>query len=372
MVSHPGNSNWLEIDLHAIGKNIEILKKTTAVDVMAVVKANGYGHGIVDVSTHAEKSGASFCGVARIGEALELRRAGIKLPTLVLGYTPNDHLEEAISNDISISVFHPGQVSILSSASRLAGKPAKVHVKVDTGMSRLGAEPSLAYKLVQDISSMSGVYLEGIFTHFACADIPELPINDQQEKLFEDLLAELQGSNLRPPMVHAANSAAALTRPSTRFDMVRIGIAIYGMSPSNHIQLPEGIQPTLEWKARISNIFSLPPGRGVSYGHDYVTTKHERIGVVPVGYGDGYRWSQGNTVLVQGRKTPVIGRVCMDQIIVQLDQVPNTQVGDEVVLLGQQGDESISAQTLANLWETINYEVTCGVSARVPRHFRDS
>jgi alanine racemase len=328
MISHPGNSNWLEIDRGALAHNLQRFKELTSVRVMAVVKANGYGHGITEVAKVAARSGAAYCGVARVDEALELRRAGVDIPV-------------------------------------------KVHITVDTGMSRLGAKPEEAYELVQRLSKEKDIDLEGIFTHYACADEPDNPLTAQQESLFLDLLSEIQSLGLRPKIAHASNSAAALTRPSSHLDMVRIGIALYGMPPSPEVQLPEDFRPSLTWKAQLTSVFTLPPGSGISYGHRYRTTGYERIGVVPVGYGDGYRRVSGNQVLIGGKRIPVVGRVCMDQIMVQLDELPTAQVGDEVVLLGSQGDETISASELAQKWGTINYEATCDLSARVPRFYYD-
>lgn len=372
MFSHPGNSNWLEIDRSAIANNLQKIKELTSVNVMAVVKANGYGHGISEVAKIAGESGASYCGVARVDEALELRRTGIDTPILVLGHTSSDRFVEALGNDVSITIFQPEQMDALSSAVSQTGKPGTVHVKVDTGMSRLGATPPVAFQLVQTLANLPGINLEGVFTHFACADVPGSGATEKQEKQFRDLLAELDSAGIRPPLAHAANSAAALTRPSSHLDMVRIGIALFGMPPSAQVPLPDGFKSPLEWKAQLCAVFSLPPGRGVSYGHEYVTKGHETIGVVPVGYGDGYRWIQANEVLIRGVRVPLVGRVCMDQVIVKLDRIPDAKVGDEVVLLGTQGEETITAYELAQKWGTINYEVTCGLSARVPRFYHSS
>lgn len=372
MTSQHANSNWLEIDQGAITNNLLKIQAMTSTAVMAVVKANGYGHGITQVATAAESVGARYCGVARVEEALELRRNGIAIPILVLGYTPDERFQEAISKQISLTLFQPEQIETLATTFGNTHKQSTVHVKVDSGMSRLGATPAEAYTLVQRLSKMEGVFLEGIFTHYACADDPSLPVTHNQEKDFFDLLSELDTSGSRPPLVHAANSAAALTRPSSRLDMVRIGIALYGMAPSKMVPLPDELKPSLEWKAQLSAVSSLPPGKGISYGHEYVTTRHERIGIIPVGYGDGYRRINGNEVLIQGRRAAVVGRVCMDQVIVQLDEFPEAQVGDEVVLLGRQGSEQILADQLAETWGTINYEVTCGVSARVPRFYHSA
>jgi alanine racemase len=371
MISHPGNSNWLEIDRSAIANNLQKIKELTSVKVMAVIKANGYGHGISEVARIAGDSGAVYCGVARIDEALELRRAGISTPILVLGHTPSDRFVDALGNEISISMFQPEQIEVVDAATSESGKQATVHVKVDTGMSRLGATPDLAYQLVQDLSTRSSVNLEGVFTHYACADNPGSGATEKQERMFIELVAELESTGIRPPLVHAANSAAVLTRPSSYFDMVRVGIALFGMPPSASVPLPEGFKTPLAWKAQLSTVVKLPPGRGISYGHDYVTTEEETIGVIPVGYGDGYRWIHGNEVLVRGKRAPLVGRVCMDQVIVKLDHIPGAKAGDEVVLLGTQKDETITAHDLAENWGTINYEVTCGLSARVPRFYHN-
>jgi alanine racemase len=336
---------------------------------MAVVKANGYGLGITEVAEVVSDAGADYCGVARVDEALELRKAGIDSTIQILGYTHNDRFHEAISNEITLTIFHPEQVDIVQAAAAEVGRNAKVHVKVDTGMSRLGARPETAYEIVKKFSEKPEIILEGIFTHFACADELSNPITGEQEKLFLDLVSEIQASGIQIPMIHAANSAAALTRPSSYLDMVRVGIALYGMKPSDEVPLPDNFTSTLSWKAQISSVLHLPPGRGISYGHAYVTQGHETIGVVPVGYGDGYRRVFGNEVLVQGKRAPVVGKVCMDQIMIQLDNIPDAGIGDEVVLLGKQGDEIIRPSELAQKWGTINYEMTCDLSARVPRFY---
>jgi len=369
MLSHPGNSNWLEIDRGAISNNLRRMQELTSVRVMAVVKANGYGHGITQIAKAVANAGAFCCGVARIDEALELRRDGIEIPIQVLGYTPSDRFVEAFENDVTLTIFQSEQAKIITGAAAQAGRIAKVHIKVDTGMSRLGATPEVAYELARQLSTAENTFLEGIFTHYACADEPDLPVTEKQEKQFLDLLAELQTAGTRPAIAHAANSAAALTRPTSCLDMVRIGIALYGMHPSDKVHLPSNFHSTLTWKAQLSSVFTLPPGRGISYGHSYITTDHERVGAVPVGYGDGYRRVPGNEVLIGGKRLPVVGKVCMDQLMVHLGDLPDAAIGDEVVLLGKQGEEEINASELAQRWGTINYEMTCALSARVPRFY---
>jgi alanine racemase len=366
-----GLSTWLEIDLAAIAENVHQMRRLSGVAVMAVVKANGYGHGLVPVAKKAVEAGAAFCGVARVEEALELRAAGLTIPVLVLGDTPADRLHQAVQADISLTVFRQDHLEILRETVAHASKQAKVHLKVDTGMSRLGTSPDRALEYLQALSALPGVTVEGLFTHFARADEPRVAVTEHQDRLMHALVDKATAAGLRPRLVHAANSAAALTRPSSRYDMVRPGIAIYGMNPSAEVRLPSGFRRALTWKARITQIRQLPPGTGVSYGHAYVTTAEERIGVVPVGYGDGYRRQPGNRVLVGGRAVPVRGRVCMDQLMIDLTELPAVEVGAEVVLLGEQGSASISASDLARTWKSLNYEVACGLSARVPRLYEN-
>jgi len=362
-----GLSTWVEVDLAAIAENVEQMRRLTSVAVMAVVKANGYGHGLVPVAERAIKAGADWCGVARIDEALELRAAHIDAPILVLGDTPINRFPEAIAARISLTIFRAVHVEALRGVAQSSQRAAKVHLKVDTGMSRLGASPEEAFGLLIELGEIHGVDIEGLFTHFARADEPRVATTEHQDRLFRELVERVEAAGMRPKWVHASNSAAALTRPSARYDMVRPGIALYGMDPSAEVRLPSGFRRAITWKARITQIRQLPPGTGVSYGHAYVTTGEERIGVVPVGYGDGYRREDGNRVLVKGRQVPVRGRVCMDQLMIDLTDLPDVEVGEEVVLLGEQGSGLIEASDLAAIWGTINYEVTCGLSARVPR-----
>jgi alanine racemase len=360
-------STWAEIDLKVIGSNIQHCCKHTGAQVMAVVKANAYGHGLAPIAQEAMRSGASWLGMARPDEALELRRSGLNGSILLMGYTPPGQYAEAIANWVSLTVWSFDQVQAASAAARLVGEPARIHIKVDSGMSRLGVQPEDALDLARAASTTEGIVIEGLCTHFARADEADPTPTDIQEQRFNDVLQAFDAAGLRPPLVHAANSAAGLTRPSACFNLVRAGIAIYGMHPSPECPLPSEFRPALAWKATLSQVKMLPPGRGVSYGHVYTTKSSERIGTVPVGYADGYRRVPGNWVLVGGCRVPVVGRVSMDQIMLQLDAVPEAQTGDEVVLIGAQGKESITAEEVAERWGTINFEVTCGIAARVYR-----
>ncbi len=360
-------ATWVEVDLSAIEGNARALVASTDAHVMAVVKANGYGHGAVETARAAARGGGTWFGVARPEEALELRDSGIKEPILVLSPVPEDSLGQLVSQDISITVGDKGHIEAAARAAQSQGPKAKVHLKLDTGMSRIGAKPEEAGSLARELRDLDSVSFEGVFTHFAQADEVEAPSTREQLERFNKVLAELEAADLRPPLAHAANSAATLTLPEAHFDMVRVGIALYGLQPSKEWSLSGDFRPALQWKSQLIRVRDLPAGTGVSYGHDYVTKREERIGTFPVGYGDGLRKMEGNQVLIGSKQVPVVGRICMDLSMMQLESVPEASVGDEVVLLGSQGDMTISAEQLADRWDTINYEVTCGISQRVPR-----
>lgn len=368
---HAACSTWLEIDLGAIRHNIGLVQAISKRPVLAVIKANGYGHGLAEVGRAAESAGAAWCGVARIEEALQIRQAGIGLPVLVLGYCPPERTAEAVANHISLSVFNPEVALAMASQARQVGKTLRVHAKIDTGMGRLGVFPQEAAAFIRLISETPGLAVEGMFTHFARADEPLREETACQIRLFNEVVEGLQSVGLRPPLVHAANSAAALYFPQAGYDMVRPGIAIYGLQPSAEAPLPEGFRPALAWKARLVSVKELPPNHGVGYNHRYVTARRERIGVVSVGYADGIRRRVGNFALVGGKRVPMAGGVCMDQCMVHLDDVPEARAGDEVVLIGRQGRAFLSAEVVAEAWGTINYEVVCGLQARVPRFYFD-
>jgi alanine racemase len=363
------HSTWIEIDLEAVRNNVSLIKESTGVDVLAIVKANAYSHGAVPVARAALEAGATWLGVARVSELLELRSGGISAPVLMLGYVPPLRLEEVIDLDCVLTVWSCDQLEEISAAAARMGKYTRVHIKVDTGMSRLGVQAQNAIDLVRSVEQFPGVVLEGLFTHFARADELDATTTNQQEALFDQVLRQLEAENLRPPLVHASNSAASLTRPSAHYSLVRLGNAMYGLHPSPECQNPSTYQAALSWKSYLGQVKMLEPGRGLSYGHNYTTSRHERIGTVPVGYADGYRRIEGNQVLVGGKLCPVVGRVCMDYILVQLDEVPDAQAGDEVVLIGKQGDAVLSAENVAKIWGTINYEVVCVIGARVSRYF---
>ncbi len=363
-------STWLEIDLNAIKCNVSQIIKITGKEVMAVIKANGYGHGARPAAQAAIQGGATWCGVARIEEALALRRAGISCKLMVLGYTPPAKIPDAIDQQIIVSIFDPDLTENYLDYARINGAKLLAHVKVETGMGRLGMLP---YEVPGFLSDIKGTNIDvtGIFTHFPRADEPNSDSTIRQMQLFNDLLSNLEKQGLKPAVVHAANSAAVFNFPESHYDLVRPGNAIYGMAPAPSMKLGSEFKPALTWKARITSLRTYPPNSGISYGSIYVTKKDERIGVIPIGYGDGFRRVDGQQVLVNGKRVDIVGRVCMDQCMLQLDNVPEAKVGDEVVLIGKQGDESISVDEVAERWSTINYEVVCGLADRLPRIYKE-
>ena len=367
MENRSEHSTWIEVDLTAIENNVGLIRQQTGVRVMAIVKADGYGHGAVPVARAALQGGASWLGVARLEEALELRQAGLEAPILLLGYTPPGRLEQAIASNLSLAAWTEDQVEAAAAAAKSLGTAARLHLKLDTGMNRLGAPAEAAVQLARWMAEMPGVHLEGVFTHFARSDEADLTHTRGQVSLFRQALAELQAAGLRPALAHAANSAASLRLPEASFDMVRVGIAMYGLHPSPDCPLPEGYRPAMSWKAALSHVKTLPAGQGISYNYEYFTQAQERIGTLPVGYADGLRRKLPNQVLIRGQKVPAVGRVCMDQVMLRLDDAPGARAGDEVVIIGEQAGQRISAEEVASRWGTINYDVVCGIGRRVPR-----
>lgn len=366
-------TTWLEIDLGAIRSNIHQLQKITQKPIMAIVKANGYGHGLVESARAAQQAGCGWCGVARIEEALALRQAGLTLNILVLGYTAPPCAAEAAAHRISLAVYDLDVAQAYAAKASAGGTELRVHAKFDSGMARLGVFPEDGLPFMQQLHAIQGLSVEGMFTHFARSDEPERTTTAWQNGRFSALVKALTAAGLRPPLVHAANSAAALYFPEAYYDMVRCGISIYGLHPSaSEARLPEGFIPALTWKARLSSVKIIPAHHGVGYAYRYTTQKEERIGVVTAGYADGMRRRHEiNAALVGGRRVPVVGGVCMDQIMLQLDTLPNARIGDEVVLIGRQGEATLAAEDLAQAWGTVNYDVVCGLTARVPRIYHE-
>lgn len=368
--ARPGRPTWVEVDLSAIAHNVHRLCEIIGpkVNLLAVLKADGYGHGAVKVARTALNNGACMAGVACVSEGIALRRAGITAPILVLGYTPAWQAREALLNDITVTLFTADVARAFSKAAGELNRRARAHVKVDTGMGRLGLLPPEVLSFLKEIADLSHLEIEGIFTHFSVAD-DDLDYTRWQLTRFCEVLKTLRDSGFAFRYIHAANSAALLTLPEARFNLVRAGIALYGLTPSPQVPLPEGFRPALAFKTQVAQVKTLSPGSYVSYGNTYQTQGYERIAVIPVGYADGFRraprhWGE---VLVKGQRAPIVGRVCMDQSMINVTHIPHVRQGDEVVLIGRQGEEEITVDEVAERLGTINYEVVSEILARVPR-----
>lgn len=367
---------WAEIDLAAFADNLRAVKEFVGprVKVMAVVKANAYGHGAVRLAQVAAANGADQLAVATLDEAVTLREAGLKLPILVLGTSiPGEGAEVAVELGIAQALCTVELAEALSAAARRRGKEALVHLKIDTGMSRIGVRPHEAVPFMERVSQLPGLRFEGVFSHFAASDEPENPYTELQFSRFQEALKALREAGYTFPIRHIANSAAILDHPEMHLDMVRPGCILFGSWPSEKTQRKINIRPTLTLKTRIVFLKRVPAGTPVSYGLTYTSPSERLLATLPIGYADGYRRGLSNkaSVLVRGVRAPVVGRVCMDQCVVDVSDVPGAALGDEVVLIGRQGSEEITAQELADILGTLDLELYCGLSPRVPRLYKE-
>ena len=371
-----GIVTWAEIDLDAIAFNIRAFKRHVGekVKLIAVVKANAYGHGAIPVAESALAAGAEMVAVHRMLEGVELRKAGIQAPILILGYTPPDGADLAAAWQLTPSLTTLEFAQALSARATALGLKIPVHIKVDSGMSRYGLMPEEVIEFLQSIIGLPGISLEGLFTHFATADSADQSHTRQQLSVFNEIRTTTRQAGFEFPLVHAANSAAMLNLPEAHFDAVRPGIAMYGLEPSNEWAPPFEIHPALTLKSLVSRVRLLPAGAGVSYGRTYLTSRPTLAALVPVGYGDGFHriLSNKGSVLIRGRRAPILGRVCMDQFVVDVSGIPEVQQDDEVVLVGQQGQARIRAEEVAILAGTLNYEVTTSLLPRVARLYYTS
>ena len=360
---------WLQVDLSGICENMELVRKAAGSDVLAVVKADAYGLGAVTVARELEPH-CAFFGTANIAEALELRRAGITKPILILGRVPVTAFPLAVAADIRVPIFIYGDAAELSREAMRQKKTAFFHFALDTGMSRIGfqaTEESL--RLCEEIVELPGIHAEGLFSHFARADEADLSPAEGQLALFEEFDRRLQDRGIHIPIRHMNNSAGIMNFPG-HFELARAGIVNYGLYPSEDVDpaaLP--VKPVVEWIAKVVYVKTLPAGRQISYGGTYTTTRDTRVATLPVGYADGYRrsLSDGGYVLLHGKRAPIIGRVCMDQMMVDVTDIPETRIGDHAVLIGRSGREEITVDQMARQQDTINYEIICGISRRIPR-----
>jgi alanine racemase len=365
---------WSEVDLDAVRANVRGLCRLVApAAVLAVVKANGYGHGAVQVARAALDAGAPWLGVARVEEGVQLRGHGVDAPILLLSEAPLSAAEAVVTNSITPVVYTESGVDALAKAVAAYGgrERLSVHLKIDTGMHRVGCDPEHAHALAERIAASSELDLAGVCTHLAVADDPSDPYTASQLGQFTAALDALRADGHDPGLVHAANSAAALGRPDAHYDLVRIGIAAYGLPPSPAFADVLSLRPALSLHARVMMVRELSAGERLSYGLRYELPQRGRIATVSAGYADGVPRSlglRGGEVLIGGRRHPIAGLVTMDQLMVDVGDTP-VEAGDEVVLIGRQGDAEITAADWARLLDTISYEVVTGIGARVPRTY---
>ena len=370
-VARPVRPTWVEVDLEAVAYNVRQVKAIVGpdVEVQAVLTGDAYGHGALTVARTALNNGASFCGVASVHEAVELRDGGVDAPILVLGYTPAWLVREALLHDVTLTLYDTDLARAFSRAAADLRRTARVHIEVDTGMGRLGLLPDQVVPFVEEIRDLPGLDLEGIFTHFSVVDDTDLGYTRRQLARFQEVLERLAEVGVNFRTIHCANSAAILRFSEARFNMVRLGLAMYGLQPYHHVPLLAGFRPALAWKTTIAQVKTMPPGSDLSYSHAYRTGKEEAVAVIPVGYADGFRRAptRWQAVLVHGQRASIVGQVCMNQTMVNVSHIPNARVGDEVVLVGRQGADEITAEEVAQWLGTINYEVVSEILARVPR-----
>jgi alanine racemase len=355
------------VDLDAVRHNVRTLQPPAA-SVMAVVKANGYGHGDVEVAGAALSAGATWLGVALVEEGLQLRAAGLTAPILVLTELPPGSERDALGAGLTPVAYTNEGLAGLASAARALGRQVGVHVKLDTGMHRVGLDPDRAEEFVDELLRL-GLELEGLWTHFAKADEPRDPFVRAQFDRFVGTAQRLAGRGIIPRYRHAANSAATMAVPETHLDMVRLGIAMYGLSPGPGLG-GAALRPALSWRTEVAMAKRVAAGEAVSYGLRYRLDRESTIATIPVGYADGYPrvLTERGRVLIRGRRYPVAGTVCMDQFMVDCGDDP-VQAGDEVVLIGRQGGDEITGDEVAGWMDTISYEVVCGITDRVPREY---
>lgn len=361
-----------DINLDAICENILAEKAlfSEGTKIMAVIKADGYGHGAIPIARALDSMVDAFA-VAIVEEGIELREAGIDKPILILGTIAKEEIPEVIQHNITQTVFQLDMAKAMEEEAVRQGKIAKIHIKLDTGMGRLGYQPTAeSIDEIVQISKLAHIQIEGIFTHFACADMGDKSSANEQLNIFRDFVTKLENAGVKIPVKHASNSAAILDMRYANLDMVRSGITTYGLYPSDFVNKKVLIlHPAMELKTHVSYVKELDAGHGIGYGSTFITDRHMKIATVPVGYGDGYprQLSNKGRVLLHGMSAPIIGRICMDQFMIDVSHIPDVKQGDEVTLIGKDGTECIPVEEIGELAHSFNYETVCNIGKRIPR-----
>lgn len=361
-------SCWAEVDLQALKRNYDRIKTFTQSEIMPIVKADAYGHGALPMVQVLYEKGARRFGVATLDEALEIKSSFPDVSVMMIGAMPPEAPSIIVREGIIPGVYGMDQAVALSEAAVHQGKTATIHLKVDTGMGRIGFRKE-EFDQILRIAELPNLFIEGIYTHFASSDSSDLTFAREQLKRFEEIYTKLQEKGINIPLRHASNSAGILQLPEAHFELVRAGIILYGLPPSKHVGKEYGFEPVLSWKTRVTHVKTIAAGETVSYGRTFRAAYATRVATVSAGYADGLRRSLSNQgeALVRGKRATMIGRVCMDQTMLDVTRIPQVEVGDVVTLIGPDGYERIDATEMASWLETINYEIVCGISKRVRR-----
>ena len=367
---------YVEINLDNLSHNFREIQKMVkeGTIVMPVIKANGYGHGSVVLGRMYRELGADRVAVSLLNEGIELRRAGLDLPILILNYTPGEQMKEVAAYDLTQAIYRYEDAKALSHAAKEMGKTAKLHIKIDTGMGRLGFQPTEeSVEEILKLKDLENIDVEGIFTHFAKADELDKSVTREQYRKYTWILEELEKNGFSPPIKHVSNSAAIIDLPEYNLDMVRPGIMLYGYYPSEEVDKSRiKLKPAMTLKAVVSNIKTVPEGTGISYGHLYKAPRESIIATVPIGYADGYtRMLTGKAeAYVGGGIAPVAGKICMDQLMLDVTHIPDVEIGDEVIFFGEGREDYPSVEQVAHKLGTVNYEIICMMSRRLPRVYK--
>ena len=364
---------WAEIDLDCVAHNLHefqrILKPNA--ELMAVVKADAYGHGALQVARTALEAGASWLAVALPEEGLLLRRQEITAPLLLLGGSAPGTENAVIANELCPNIFTIESAQRFAECAKAQGKSLPFYLKLDTGMGRIGVRPDQLLEFLEALKAFPQLELQGVFSHFSKADETDKSYSQKQIDCFQEGLRQIHEAGFQPKYRVLSNSAGTMELPDTHFDMVRIGISLYGLYPSDEVDRSTvQLKPVMQWKTRITYLKTLPPGEAVSYGGKFITQRQTKVATLPIGYADGFRrrlWTKEWQVLVRGQRAPIIGKICMDMCMLDVTDIDGVDIGDEVVLLGRQGNEMIHTDDMAAALDTINYEITCLVGKRVPR-----
>jgi alanine racemase len=359
---------WAEVNLQTLRENYHKLQAYARTEMMPIVKADAYGHGLIPVVKTLLTCGAKRYGVALLEEALEIKAVFPELTVMVLGATEPDQSDILVREEIIPSIFQVTQAQALSGAAVKQNRTARLHLKIDTGMNRIGFQEG-DFPDIMRIAALPNLFIEGIYTHLATSDQRDLSFAREQLNRFQSFYEKLRKAGLTIPIRHAANSAAILQIPEFHFELVRPGISLYGFTPSSQIGGAIGLEPVMAWKAKVSHVKSIKTGESVSYGRTFQAAYPTRVATIPVGYADGLRRALSNQgeMLIHGKRSTMIGRICMDMTMLEVTRIPGVQVGDVVTILGKDGYDQITATEMAGWIGTISYEVVCGISKRVPR-----